>query len=65
MAANRDDARDRLILAMSDALSQLIDASRLQIPGSVAQTHRENIAGYQKELLEQAPQLHGPPEKAV
>jgi len=65
VAANRDDARDRLILAMSDALSLLIRANGANVTPDETAAHRSNIAGYQRELLEQAPQLRGPPEKVV
>jgi hypothetical protein len=58
---NRDDARDRLLLAMSDAIAILLAGIHANITPAEVSAHRANIAGYQRELLKQAPWLHGSP----
>ncbi len=51
----RDDARDRLIMAMSDVLHALADGHEY------GPAMRENIHGFQRELCEAAPHLEGRP----
>lgn len=63
MAMTREDARDRLLLAMSDVMVEMLRASESDAPPPNAKVMIDNLVGYQIELLTAAPQLRGPPQR--
>lgn len=58
----RDDARDKLLLAMSGALVQLVRAPVTTVSPADRVFIRDAIIGFQKELIKTAPHLAGPLE---
>ena len=55
----REDARDRLLCAIADAIIDLLDNPRP--PRERNRAVAQNIRGFQSELLEAAPQVRGQP----